>query len=345
MRAYAIPKDSKSIDEMHLVERPDPVVGPGKVLIDIKAVSLNYRDIMIVEGHYFGRKAPHELVPGSDLAGVVASVGEGVTHFKPGDRVVACFSQADPNGLATGPQIGLGFPSQMSGGYRNDGAFCERIVLHENGVLPIPEGYSFEEASCLPCAGVTAWNCLMFAGRPVRPGDTVLALGTGGVSIWALQIGVAAGARVIVTSSSDDKLARAKKLGASDGVNYKTHPDWDKEVMRLTGGRGADCVVEVGGQGTLVRSFRSLALYGKVGLIGALEGPTGDIDIHQLMFRRGTLHGIAVGDRPLFEQLNRAVVQHKIKPVIDRVFTFEQAHDALRHLRSGNFMGKVVIAR
>jgi NADPH:quinone reductase-like Zn-dependent oxidoreductase len=344
MRAYVIPKDSGHIDQMKLVERPDPKVGPGKVLIDIKAVSLNYRDIMIVEGHYFGRKAPYEIVPGSDLAGVVAAVGEGVTHFKPGDRVVACFSQADPNGLATGPQIGLGFPNQMFAGFAADGAFAEKIVLHENGVLPIPEGYSFEEAACLPCAGVTAWNTLMAAGRPIRPGDTVLVLGTGGVSIWALQLGVAAGASVIATSSSDEKLARAKKLGASGVINYKTHSDWDKEVMKLTGGRGADCVVEVGGQGTLVRSFRSLAIHGKVGLIGALEGPTGDIDIHQLMFRRGTLHGIAVGSREMFEQLNRAVVQHKIKPVIDKVFPFAQAADALRHLKSGHFMGKIVIA-
>lgn len=337
MRAYVIPKDSQSIDQMRLVERPDPVAGPGRVLIDIKAVSLNYRDIMISEGHYFGRKAPHELIPGSDLAGTIAAVGEGVTQFKAGDRVVACFSQARPDALATSAMTGLGFP--------NDGAFCERIVLHENGVLPIPDGYSFEDASCLPCAGVTAWNCLMVSGRAVRPGDTVLALGTGGVSVWALQIGVAAGARVIVTSSSDEKLARAKKLGASDGVNYKTYPEWDKEVMRLTGGRGADCVVEVGGNGTLGRSFRSLAMYGKVGLIGVLAGPNEDLDIHSMMFRRGTMHGIGVGDRALFEQLNRAVVQHRIKPVIDKVFKFEQAHDALRHLKSGNFMGKVVIAR
>lgn len=337
MRAYVIPKDSKSIDSMRLVERPDPVPGPGRVAIDICAVSLNYRDIMIIEGHYFGRTAPRELIPGSDLAGTVAAVGEGVTQFKVGDRVTACFSQADPSGLATGPMTGLGFP--------NDGAFCERIVLHEAGVLPIPDGYSFEEASCLPCAGVTAWNCLMFSGRPVRPADTVLALGTGGVSIWALQLGVAAGARVIVTSSSDDKLARAKKLGASDGVNYKTHPDWSKEVMRLTGGRGVDCVVEVGGNGTLTHSLASLAMWGKLGIIGWLSGQGGDVNLYNLMARRGTMHGIGVGDRPLFEQLNRAVVQHKIKPVIDKVFKFEQAQDALRHMKSGGFMGKIVIAR
>lgn len=343
MRAYTIPKDSNSIDLLALKERPDPRLGPGKVLIDIKAVSLNYRDIMIVEGHYFGRKAPHEIVPGSDLAGVVAAVGEGVTQFKPGDRVVATFSQANPDGLATGPQIGLGFPNQMFAGFTSDGAFAEKIVLHENGVLPIPGDYSFEEAACIPCAGVTAWNTLMVAGKPIRPGETVLVLGTGGVSIWALQLGLAAGASVIATSSSDEKLARAKKLGASAGINYRTHPDWDKEVMKATDGRGADCVVEVGGQGTLVRSFRSLAIGGKVGLIGALDGPAEGIDVHQLMFRRGSMHGIAVGDRTMFVDLNRAIVRHKIRPVIDKVFPFAQMADALRHMKSGNFMGKVVV--
>lgn len=337
MRAYVIPKDSSSIDQMRLVERPDPEPGEGRVVIDIRAVSLNYRDLMITEGRYFGRTAPRELVPGSDLAGVVAAVGKNITQFKVGDRVTACFSQADPDGVATGPMTGLGFPG--------DGALREKIVLHESGVLPIPEGLSFEEAACLPCAGVTAWNCLMFSGRAVRPSDTVLAPGTGGVSTWALQIGVAAGCRVIVTSSSDDKLARAKALGAFGTVNYKTHPDWDKEVMRLTEGRGVDCVVEVGGNVSLTRSLRSLAMHGKVGMIGWLAGFSGDVDLYNLMARRGTIHGIGVGDRALFVDLNRAVVAHKIRPVIDKVFKFEEAHDALRHLKSGNFMGKIVIAR
>lgn len=337
MRAYVIPKDSSSIDAMRLVERLEPEVGEGRVLIDIRAVSLNYRDLMITEGRYFGRTAPRELIPGSDLAGTIAAVGKNVTQFKVGDRVTACFSQADPNGVATGPTTGLGFPG--------DGVFCERIVLHENGVLPIPEGLSFEEAACLPCAGVTAWNCLMVSGRPVRPSDTVLALGTGGVSTWALQLGIAAGAQVIITSSSDEKLTRAKKLGAAGTVNYKTHPDWEKEVMRLTDGRGVDCVVEVGGNTSLSRSLRTLAMNGKVGLIGWLGGPAGDLDLYNLMARRGTIHGIGVGTRDMFIELNRAVARHKIRPVIDRVFKFEEAAQALHHLKSGSFMGKVVIAR
>ncbi len=250
---------------------------------------------------------------------------------------MACFSQADPAGVATGPLMGMGFPG--------DGALCEKIVLHENGVLPMPEGYSFEEAACLPCAGVTAWNCLMVAGRPVRPSDTVLTLGTGGVSMWALRLAVAAGAQVVATSSSDDKLARAKELGASVTINYRTHPDWDKEVVRLTEGRGVDCVVEVGGNASLTRSLRSLAMGGKVGLIGWLAGTSGEVDMYHLMSRRGTLHGIGVGSRDMFIELNRAVVRHGIKPVIDTVFPFEKAIDALRHLKSGTFMGKPVIAR
>jgi NADPH:quinone reductase-like Zn-dependent oxidoreductase len=220
---------------------------------------------------------------------------------------------------------------------------AERIVVHENGLVHMPPGYSFEEAACLPCAGVTAWNALMVAGRPIAPGARVLVLGTGGVSMWALQLGVAAGAEVLVTSSSDAKLERAAALGATHGINYRTTPDWDQEVLRLTEGQGVDCIIEVGGAGTLARSFRALAPGGKICLIGVLAGPSGDLRPETLMLKRGMLIGIMVGDRDLFEQLNRAVVQNRIKPVIDRVFPFEQARDAFAHQASGDFMGKIVI--
>lgn len=336
MRAYTISKDCRSIDQLRLVERPDPAPGPGQVLVRIRAASLNYRDQMIAVSDYFGMSADRELIPMSDMAGEVLAVGAGVTRFKPGDRVCGCFSQADPNGPAHGPQAPLGLPL--------DGVLAEQIVLHEEGLVPAPQGYSFEEAACLPCAGVTAWNTLMVAGRPLRPGDTVLALGTGGVSIWALQLAAATGARVIVTSSSDDKIERAKALGAWAGVNYRRTPEWDQEVLALTGGRGADCVIEVGGNGTLARSFRALAPGGKVGLIGVLSGPSGDISPQTLMFKRGTLHGIMVGDRALFEQLIRAVEENGVRPVVDRVFPFEAAREAYAHQRGGDFMGKVVIA-
>ena len=336
MRAYVIPADCQSIDQLHLVERAAPQPGPGQVSIRIRAVSLNYRDQLIATGKYFGMRVTRELIPTSDAAGEVIGVGAGVSRFKVGDRVASCFTQADPNGPASGPRAALGQPL--------DGVLREQIVLHEDGVVAIPKSYSFEQAACLPCAGVTAWNALMVAGKPIAPGDTVLVLGAGGVSIWALQLAHAAGARVIVTSSSDEKIERAKALGASDGINYRRHPQWDQEVMRLTEGRGVDCVVEVGGQGTLARSFRSLALDGKVGLIGVLAGPSDDIATDAFMFKRAHLHGIMVGDRPLFEALNKAVELNGIKPVIERVFPFAEAKAAFEQHRSGNFMGKVVIA-
>ena len=263
------------------------------------------------------------------------AVGAGVTRFKPGDRVAGVFSQTPPDGPPFSERVPLGFPL--------DGMLAEQVVLYEDGVVSIPQGLSFEEASCLPCAAVTAWHALMLAGRSVRPGDTVLVLGTGGVSMFALQFAKAAGARVIATSSSDEKIERVKALGASDGVNYQRVPDWDKEVLTLTGGRGVDCVVEVAGAGTLARSFGALAPGGKVGLIGVLTGRTGDSSPYTLMRKGGSLHGIFVGNREMFEQMNRAIDVNRIKPIIDKVFPFEEAVAAYRHQTSGNFMGKVVI--
>jgi NADPH:quinone reductase-like Zn-dependent oxidoreductase len=220
----------------------------------------------------------------------------------------------------------------------------ELVVLYEDGVLPIPEGLSYEEAACLPCAGVTAWHALMHAGRPLSAGDTVLALGTGGVSTFALQFAAAAAARVIVTSSSDAKIARGRSLGASDGINYRTTPDWDQEVLKITSGRGVDCVIEVGGVGTLNRSFQSLAFGGKVVLIGLLTGRDGgDINPYTLMPKRGNLHGIFVGDHAMFVEMNTAIEANGIRPVVDRVFAFDDALAAYRHQASGNFVGKVVI--
>ena len=337
MRAYVLPKDSRSLDQLRIVERPAPVPGPGQVAIRVRAASLNYRDLLIATGRYFNWPTPRELVPLSDGAGEVAAVGEGVTRFKVGDRVAGCFAQADPRGPASGPELPTGSPL--------DGVLAEMIVLHADGVVAIPPSYSFEEAACLPCAGVTAWNALFGTGKPLRAGETVLALGTGGVSVWATQLAAAAGARVIVTSSSDAKLARARALGAAEGINYRTTPDWDEAVMRLTEGRGVDCVIEVGGAGTLSHSFRSISPGGKIALIGVLAGQAAEaVEVQALRFRRGSLHGILVGDRPMFEALVRAVEENAIRPVIDRVFDFEQARAAYDHLASGDFMGKIVIS-
>ena len=336
MRAYELAPDCRSLDQLRMVERPDPVAGPGQVLIRVRAASLNYRDQLIARGEYFGWSSPNPLIPLSDAAGEVIAVGEGVTRFRIGDRVAAGFTQVDPRGPANGPEAPLGLPL--------DGVLAEQVVFYETGVVALPRDYSFAEGACLPCAGVTAWNALMEAGRPLRPGDTVLALGTGGVSIWALQLAAAAGAQVLVASSSGAKLEQAKALGARHGINYRRTPDWDQEVLRLTEGRGVDCVIEVGGAGTLPRSLRAVTPGGKIALIGVLAGRDPEpIDIQALRFRRASLHGLLVGDIPMFEALVRAVEINGIRPVIDRVFAFEAA-DAYRHQGAGEIVGKVVIS-
>ena len=335
MKAYEIQKGSTSLDGLRRAERPEPQPGAHEVLVRIRATALNYRDQGILTGRYFGGTVTRNLIPLSDGAGDVVAVGPGVSRFKPGDLVVPTFFQVWVAGLRTGPRQALGSPL--------DGTLCEYAVFHEDGLIAAPKSLSLEEAATLPCAALTAWNALMVAGKPVKPGDTVLCLGTGGVSIFALQFARAAGARVIVTSSSDEKIERVRKLGASDGINYKTFPEWEKEVARLTDGRGADVVVEVGGIGTLQRSFQAVGVGGKVSLIGVLTGETGSANPHGLMFKDASLHGIGVGNRVMFEDMNRAIETNQIKPVIDKVFPFESATEAYREHGAGNFMGKVVI--
>jgi len=335
MRAYIMPAGCRSIDDIRLVDRPDPVPGRGQVLVKVRATSLNRRDQAIADGTYFGRRVAIDTIPLSDCAGEIAAVGDGVTSVARGDRVAATFFQTPPNGPPFAPQAALASPL--------DGVLAEYIVLHEDGIVPIPASLSFEEGACLPCAGVTAWHALMAAGRAVEPGQTVLVLGSGGVSMFALQFAVAAGARVIATSSSDAKLERLKALGAAATVNYVRTPEWHKEVLRLTGGRGADCVVEVVGAGTLERSFDSVAEFGKVCLIGVLEGRRAEISPYALMWKQATLHGIRVGTRQLFERMNRAIDACQIRPVIDRVFPFADVLAAYRLQASGNFVGKIVI--
>lgn len=327
MKVFEIVQGSTSLDGLRLAERPKPSAGPGQVLVRIRAVSLNYRDLAVVQGKYFGGAVPRNLIPLSDGAGEVEAVGDGVTAFAPGDRVVATFTQGSP-------PAALGSPL--------DGTLAEHVVFPESGLLKIPEHLSFEEAATLPCAGVTAWNALM-EGKITRPGDTVLTLGTGGVSILALQIAKAAGARVIVTSSSDEKLARAKALGADATINYRRTPSWDQEVLALTSGRGADHIVEVGGAGTLPRSLHAVAQRGEIVLIGVLTPPSGDLNPHALMPKNATLRGVFVGDKPMFEALMRAIEVNRIHPVVDQVFDFESAPDAYRRLQSAQHFGKLVI--
>ena len=335
MKAYEVPKGGTKLEDLRRAERPDPKPGPHDVLVRLRAAALNYRDHAIITGKY-RYNLDHDTIPCSDGAGDVVAAGANVTRFKPGDRVIPTFFQVWIDGAPPKNRAALGAPL--------DGTLAEFISLHEDGLVAMPKCLSYEEAATLSCAGPTAWNALMLAGSAVKPGDTVLCLGTGGVSMFALQFARAAGARVIITSSSDAKIERARSLGASDGVNYKTHPDWEKEVLALTGGSGVDCVIENGGIGTLARSFQCVGWKGKIALIGVLAGREGNANPQDLMFKSGSLHGIGVGSRATLEQLIRAIEVNQIKPVIDKVFPFDQGAEAFRLQASGNFLGKIVVS-
>jgi NADPH:quinone reductase-like Zn-dependent oxidoreductase len=333
MKAYVLSAGASSLEQLRRVELPDPKAGAGQVRVRMKAVSLNYRDQMIVAGQYIGGSLPRDTIPLSDGAGEVVEIGSGVTRFKVGDRVVSTFFQGWEDGPPRRPYPALGSPL--------DGALAEYVVFNQNDVVRMPQSLSFEEGATLTCAGVTAWHAIARISN-VRPGETVLVLGTGGVSIFALQIAKAGGARVIMTSSSDEKLERGRELGADTGVNYNRTPDWDQEVLAATDGRGVECVVEVGGPGTLARSMRSVGYGGHICLIGFVAGFQGDTNPRALMHKGAHLHGIFVGNRAMLEELGAAVDANGIKPVIDRVFDFDAAREAFDYQKRGAF-GKVVI--
>ena len=334
MRLYRFPK-AQSIDDLTLDEAPAPTPLRGQVVLRMRAWSLNYRDLMVATGRYgIGGTRPN-LIPLSDGAGEVVAVGADVRRVKPGDRVCPTFMQ----GWLGGEVIAEARSRALGGGI--DGVLAEHVLLDQEDLVHIPPHLSFEEAATLPCAAVTAWNAL-FGDKRLLPGETVLVLGTGGVSIFALQFAHAAGARVIATSSSAEKLARARALGASEGINYREVHEWQEVVRQLTGARGADYVVEVGGAGTLPRSVSAARIGGQVALIGVLTG--GQIDPAPIMRRNITLRGIFVGSREMFEAMNRAITRHQIRPVIDRAFPFAQARDAFRHLQAAAHVGKVVIS-
>jgi NADPH:quinone reductase-like Zn-dependent oxidoreductase len=331
----AIELGAFGLDSLNLTERPEPKPAPGQVLLQMRAFSLNYRDLMVVKGTY-NPKQRLPLVPLSDGVGKVAAVGDGVSRVKIGDRVAAIFMQKWLCGEISEDKARTSLGAQV------EGVLAEYVVLDQDGVVPVPEHLTDEEAATLPCAAVTAWHALITEGG-VKPGDTVLVLGTGGVSLFGLQFSRLAGARVIATSGSNAKLERVKELGASDGINYKENPEWDKTVRTLTGGLGVDHVLEVGGAGTLPQSLRAVRMGGRISLIGVLAGGAGQVNPLPILMKNVRSQGIYVGSREMFEAMNRAIALHKLRPVVDRVFAFAEIREALRHMESGGHFGKICI--
>ncbi|WP_373085205.1 NAD(P)-dependent alcohol dehydrogenase, partial [Sneathiella sp.] len=296
--------------------------------------AINYRDLMTVK-HAAARGITEPRIPNSDGAGIVEEVGSGVTDFNAGDRIVGTFFEDWSCG-----DISAAARACARGGTA-EGLLCEYALMTERSALPIPQNLSFEEAATLPCAGLTAWNCLIEAGG-ARPGNTALLLGTGGVSVFAQQMAKAFGIRTILTSSSDEKLARAADLGANELINYRKNPEWEQEVLRLTGGNGVDLVVEVGGAGTLEKSIAAVKVGGRISLVGVLTG--GQINPTPIMQKSVRLQGIYVGPRDMFVRMNAALEQNDIHPVIDSVIDFKDARDAYRHMEGATHFGKIVIS-
>lgn len=334
MRAWSI-EGSFGLENLKLVERPDPPLGHGEVRVRMRVASINYRDLLMIRGRYNPRQ-PLPLIPVSDGAGEVIEVGPGVRRVAAGDRVMPIFAQRWLEGEPDRDKL----RSTLGGPL--DGMLAEHVVLNEDGLVRAPKYLSDEEASTLPCAGLTAWSALVSHGR-VTAGDTVLVQGTGGVSIFALQIARLLGARVIATSSKDDKLARLRELGASDTINYATDPEWGKTAREMTGGRGVDHVIEVGGAGTLEQSIRAVRPGGTISLIGILTGGAGKVNLTPVLMQDIRIQGVIVGHRAGLEAFARAAELHTLRPAVDRVFAFEEAPAAFEHLASGAHFGKICI--
>jgi NADPH:quinone reductase-like Zn-dependent oxidoreductase len=334
MKVYEIQKSFSGIEAIKPAERDQPKPGPRQVLIFMRAASLNFRDLMITKGIY-NPNIPLPRIPLSDGVGEVVDVGGEVTRVKRGDRVALCFMQGWLDGEPTPAKARTALGGEL------DGVLAEFVVASEEGLVKVPEHLTDEQAATLPCAAVTAWNALAVSGT-VKPGDVVLTQGTGGVSLFALQFAKLMGARVIVTSSSDAKLLRAEAMGAADGVNYQTTPEWSKRVLELTDGAGADHVIELGGAGTLPQSLQAVRTGGHISLIGVLTG-AGTFNPIPMLMKHARLQGIFVGSRTMFEAMNKAIALHQLVPVVDKVFAFDEIHAALRHMESGGHFGKIVI--
>ncbi|MDN4037105.1 NAD(P)-dependent alcohol dehydrogenase [Massilia sp. YIM B02443] len=335
MRAYQI-LPGANIDGLQCIEYPERALGLGEVRIRVHAVSLNYRDLMVASGNYLVT-VDDPIIPCSDGAGEVLAVGPGVSRVQVGDRVAGSFFPHWIDGAPTPDKVRHGLGGDI------DGMLAEEVVLHEDALVIVPPSLSFIEAATMPCAAVTAWNAIFVSSNNVKPGDTVLLLGTGGVSILGLQLARAAGLRTIVTSSSDDKLARARELGAHHTINYANIPEWQDEVLHLTGNLGASVVLEVGGKGTVNRSVASAAMGGTVAIIGGVSGFGGEVNPATLLSSAKRMVGIYVGSRSMLEDVMRFADVAGVKPTVDRVFPFGQAQEAYRHMASGAHFGKVVI--
>ncbi len=320
------------LDHLALAERATPEPGHGEVRVRVRAVSLNRRDVLLVQGIYNPRQRL-PVVPCSDASGTVEAVGPGVSRLGPGDRVVAHFFTGWIAGEPTSEKLATAL-----GGAGGDGTLQETVLLPEDALLPIPEAMSFEAASTLPCAALTAWSAV----REVRPGDTVLVQGTGGVSIFALQIARLAGARVIATTSSEAKAERLRALGAEAVLNYRTDPDWARHAREAAGGR-LDLIVDVGGATTLNASLRAIRPGGTIALVGVLGGAAATVTLPLAVMRQVRLQGITCGDREAFEAMLRAIDLHGLQPVVSHTFSFDEAPLAFRAMEEGSHFGKIVI--
>jgi len=333
MRAVEI-RGAFGLENLAVAERPDPRPGFGQVLLRLRAASLNYRDLLTVQGKY-NPKLKLPLIPCSDGVGEVVELGEGVTRVRVGDRVCPIFAQQWLAGEPTREK------ARSTLGGPLDGTLAELMTVDQEGLVKVPDHLTDEEAASLPCAAVTAWNALMAGG--VKAGDTVLVQGTGGVSLFALQFAKALGARVIATSSSDQKLARVREMGAAEGINYRETPDWGARAKELTGGLGVDLVVEVGGAGTLDQSLRAVRFGGSISLIGNLAGIDAQVRLTLIFMQHVRMLGIFVGHRESFEAMNRAIAVHGLHPMVDRVFPLEESRAAFELMAAGGHLGKICI--
>jgi NADPH:quinone reductase-like Zn-dependent oxidoreductase len=323
------------LDQLTLAERPDPEPGAGEVLLRMRTASLNFRDLLMVRGEYDPRQ-PLPLIPCSDGLGEVAAVGRGVERVVVGQRVTPLFAQRWQAGRPTREEL----RSTLGGPL--DGTLAQWMVLAESGVVAVPEHLTDAEGSTLSCAGLTAWSALV-TEADLDTDDIVLIQGTGGVSLFALQFSRVLGLRAIVTSSSDEKLERARELGAWRTINYRTTPEWGRRVLELTEKRGVDLVVEVGGAGTLEQSLKAVRLGGQISLIGVLAGGVSRVSVIPIFMKRVRIQGILVGHREGFEAMNRTIASHELRPILDRVHPMEQVREAFEQMAAGRLFGKIGI--